>query len=170
MKQLIVIVGPNAVGKTTTAKWMVEKLPQTAYVDSDWCRCMNPFLLTDITKEIVKENIYCLLNNYLTCVEIDTVVFTYSWHGGRKEIYDRVIKQLRNDGIEFVENIIVLKCSEEENVRRAVGDNRDEKRIERGIKNTFSLYNEFEYPCVDTTSMNTGEVVEQILRIVDIQR
>ena len=48
MKRLIVIIGPNAVGKTTTAKCLVEKLPQTAYVDSDWCRCMNPFLLTDI--------------------------------------------------------------------------------------------------------------------------
>lgn len=52
MKQLIVIIGSNAVGKTTTVKCMVGKLPQTAYVDSDWCRCMNPFLLRDITKEI----------------------------------------------------------------------------------------------------------------------
>lgn len=49
MKRLIVIIGPNAVGKTTAAKCLVEKLPQTAYVDSDWCRCKNPFLLTDIT-------------------------------------------------------------------------------------------------------------------------
>ena len=167
MKQLIVIIGPNAVGKTTTAKRMIEKLPQTAYVDSDWCRCMNPFSLTEITREIVKENIYCLLYNYLTCAEINTVVFTHSWHGGRKDIYDRVIKQLKNDGIEFKESIIILKCSEAENIRRAVKDDRDEKRIERGIKNTFYFYNEFDYPCVDTTSMSTNEVVEQILKIVD---
>ena len=103
----------------------------------------------------------------LTCAEINTVVFTHSWHGGRKDIYDSVIKQLKNDGIEFKESIIILKCSEAENIRRAVEDNRDEKRIERGIKNTFSFYNEFDYPCVDTTSMGTNEVVEQILKIVD---
>ena len=165
MKHLIVIIGPNAVGKTTTAKCMVEKLPQTAYVDSDWCRCMNPFLLTDITKEIVKENIYYLLHNYLTCVEIETVIFTSSWHGGRKEIYDRVIEQFRNDGIEFVENIIILKCSEKENVRRALKDKRDEKRVERG-KKTFSFYDDFDYPCIDTTEMSVTEVVESILRFV----
>ena len=82
MKRLLIIIGPNAVGKTTTAKYLVEKLPKTVYVDSDWCRYMNPFLLTDITKEVVKENIYCLLRNYLTCEEIDTIIFTYSWHGG----------------------------------------------------------------------------------------
>ena len=165
MKQLIVIIGPNAVGKSTAAKCMVEKIPQTAYVDSDWCRCMNPFLLTDITKEIVKENIYYLLHNYLTCVEIETVIFTYSWHGGRKEIYDRVIEQFRNDGIEFVENIIILKCSEEENVRRALEDKRDEERVERG-KKTFSFYDDFDYPCIDTTEMSVTEVVESILRFV----
>ena len=34
MKRLVVIVGPNAVGKTTTAKCLVDKLPKTAYVDS----------------------------------------------------------------------------------------------------------------------------------------
>ena len=53
MKRLIVIVGPNAVGKTATAKCLVEKLPKTAYVDSDWCRFMNPFQFTEITKQTV---------------------------------------------------------------------------------------------------------------------
>lgn len=47
MKRLVVIVGPNAVGKTTTAKCLVKKLPKTAYVDSDWCRFMNPFPFTE---------------------------------------------------------------------------------------------------------------------------
>lgn len=43
MKQLIVIVGPNGVGKTTAAKKIVELYENVAYVDSDWCRVMNPF-------------------------------------------------------------------------------------------------------------------------------
>ena len=166
MKRLLIIIGPNAVGKTTTAKYLVEKLPKTAYVDSDWCRYMNPFLLTDITKEVVKENIYCILRNYLTCAEIDTIIFTYSWHGGRKEIYDRVIEQLRNDGIEFVENIIILKCSEKENVRRALEDKRDEERVERG-KKTFLFYDNFNYQRIDTTELSVAEVAESILRLID---
>lgn len=53
MKQLVVIVGPNAVGKTTTAKKFIEQYSQSVYVDSDWCRTMNPFELTDVTKQVV---------------------------------------------------------------------------------------------------------------------
>lgn len=166
MKKLIVIVGPNAVGKSTTAMKIKEQYPKSAFVDSDWCRVMNPFALTDITKKTVTENMYCLLRNYLLCEEISTVIFTCSWHGGRKELYDRVIKKLQNDGIEFQEMIIVLKCSEPENRRRALVDNRDEERIERGIKNTFSFYDEFEYPCIDTTNMTVLEVVEYIWSFV----
>ncbi len=166
MKQLIVIIGPNAVGKSTTAKKIIEQNPKSAYVDSDWCRTINPFQLTDITKQIVVENIYCLLRNYLICEEITTVVFTYSWHGDRKEMYESVIQKLRSDGIEFQENIVILKCSEVENRKRAIADGRDEERIERGMKHTFAFYNGYHYPCIDTTDMTPTEVAEKIISLI----
>ncbi len=162
MTKLIVIVGPNGVGKSTTAMKIKEQYPRSAFVDSDWCRAMNPFSLSNITMKTVMENMYCLLRNYLLCDEIGTVIFTYSWHGGRKEIYDKLIKQLQTDGIVFQEIIVILKCSEDENRRRALADNRNEDRVERGMKNTFSFYDEFEYPCIDTTSMTVLEVVEKV--------
>lgn len=167
MKKLIVIVGPNGVGKTTTAMRMKEQYSKTAFVDSDWCRSINPFTLTDITKKTVIANLYCLLRNYLLCEEINTVIFTYSWHGERKEIYDNLIKHLLNDGIEFQEIIIILKCSESENRKRALTDNRDIERIERGMKNTFSFYDKFQYPCIDTTHMTVLQVVEQIWKLAN---
>lgn len=46
MKKLIVIVGPNGVGKSTTARTMVVKCPKCTYVDSDWCRVIMPFSFT----------------------------------------------------------------------------------------------------------------------------
>ena len=82
---------------------MKEQYSKTAFVDSDWCRSINPFTLTDITKKTVIANLYCLLRNYLLCEEINTVIFTYSWHGERKEIYDRLICRLRDEGIRFEE-------------------------------------------------------------------
>lgn len=166
MKRLIVIVGPNAVGKTTTAKCLVEKLSKTAYVDSDWCRCMNPFQFSEITKQTVTKNMYDLLCNYLSCEELDNVVFTYSWHGERKEIYDNLICRLIENGIQFEEKIVVLKCSEEENRNRAEMDGRDSMRIERGMENTFSFYERYEYPCVDTTDITPNEVAECIMKII----
>ena len=167
MKKLIVIVGPNGVGKSTTAMKMTEQYPKSAFVDSDWCRVMNPFALTDITKNTVIENMYCLLRNYLLCEETNTVIFTHSWHGGRKALYDEVIKKLQNDGIAFQEAIVILKCSESENRRRALADSREEERIERGIKNTFAFYDAFQYPCIDTTNMSVLEVAAHIWELTN---
>lgn len=167
MKQLIVIVGPNGVGKSTTAMHFTETCRHTAMVDSDWCRAMNPFPLTDATKETVIDNMYCMLRNYLCCDEIHTVVFVHSWHGGRKELYDTVIARLRDDGICFQEQVIILKCSESENRRRAFADHRDAERIERGIRNTYSFYNALEYPCINTTHMTIEEVAESIRAYIE---
>lgn len=164
MKRLIVIVGPNAVGKTTTAKCLVEKLSNTAYVDSDWCRCMNPFSLSEITKQTVTKNIYDLLYNYLSCEALENVIFTYSWHGERKEIYDNLICGLKDTGLQFEEKVIILKCSEEDNRKRAKGDGRGTVRIERGMQNTFSFYDGYAFPCVDTTDMTPEEVAEEIIK------
>ncbi|MBQ3558023.1 MAG: AAA family ATPase [Agathobacter sp.] len=164
MKKLIVIVGPNAVGKTTTAKCLVEKLPKTAYVDSDWCRFMNPFPFSEITKQTVTKNIYDLLHNFLNCEVLENVVFTYSWHGERKEIYNNIICKLKDTGAQFEEKIVVLKCSEEENRSRAKRDGRDIVRIERGMENTLSFYDRYAYPSVDTTHMTPEEVAEEIIK------
>ena len=167
MKQLIVIIGPNGVGKTTTAKKIVEQYENVAYVDSDWCRVMNPFAFSESTKETIMENIYCLLRNYLSCSDVNKVVFTYAWHGERKDIYERVIEKLKNDHIEFKQTIIVLKCSRDENIKRAMKDGRDEIRIKRGMEMTFSFYDDFDYPCIDTTDMAPATVAQKIVNLVE---
>ena len=168
MKKVIVLIGPNGVGKTTTAKAIIDLKSRSAMVDSDWCRFMNPFMFTDTTRQTVTENIFCLIRNYLLNREIDTVVFTHSWHGERKVIYDNVMVRLKEMGIAFEERIIILKCSLEENLRRLVEDRRDEERIKRGIENTFSFYNAFHYPSIDTTELNPDEVAQRIIDLVEI--
>ena len=85
MKKLILIIGPNGVGKTTTAKILLQKLSKCAYVDADWCRAINPFPFTDATKYAVSRNIYSLFKNYLLCVDIEYVIFPYGFHGERKQ-------------------------------------------------------------------------------------
>ena len=167
MKQLIVLIGPNGVGKSTTARQLVEECDRVAYVDSDWCRVMNPFTFSKIKKETITENIYCLLRNYLLCNDINTVIFTYSWHGGRREIYESVIAKLRGNNIKFKENIRVLKCSEEENIKLMLKDGRDEERIRRGMKNTFSYYDNLSFLCLDTTNMTPLQTAHQIISLIN---
>lgn len=167
MKQLIVLVGPNGVGKTTAAKKIVELYENVAYVDSDWCRVMNPFTFTESTKETIAENIYCLLRNYLSCNDVNRVVFSYAWHGERKKIFEKVMEKLNHQPIAFKPTVIILKCSKDENLKRAIQDGRDEIRIKRGMEMTFSFYDNFDYPCIDTTNMTPTAVAQQILHLAD---
>ena len=167
MKQLIVIIGPNGVGKSTTAKKMVELYEHVAYVDSDWCRVMNPFSFTESTKETIAENIFCLLRNYLSCSDVNKAVFTHAWHGERRAIFEKVMENLKKEPTEFKHTIIILKCSKEENRKRAIQDGRDESRINRGLEMTFSFYNNLDYPCMDTTNMTPTEVARQVMKLAE---
>ena len=167
MKKVVVLIGPNGVGKSTTAETFMQQHAKCAYIDSDACRAINPFPLTPATKKVVIENIYCLFRNYLLCTEIEIIVFPYGFHGERKEIFDTVMKRLINDGITFEMITIVLKCSLEENMKRATADGRDKERIERGIKNTFNFYDEYNEPSIDTTNLSPEEVVNKIQTIMD---
>jgi adenylate kinase family enzyme len=59
MKTILLLLGPNGIGKSTTAKHILEKHPNTALVDSDWCRAMNPYNIDAVTN-----NIYSIISNY----------------------------------------------------------------------------------------------------------
>ncbi len=83
MKKIILILGANAVGKSTAAQALLAKLYRSAYIDADCCR--------------------------------------------------------------------------------ARADHRDEVRIERGMKNTYSFYDAFRYPVIDTTCLSAEETADKIL-------
>jgi len=166
-KKLIVIIGSNGVGKTTTASEFRNQCANSAYIDAEWCRCINPFYpLTDATHELVINNMFCLLKNHLLCRDINTIVFPYSFHGGRKEDFELVIQLLQEEKIKFELQYIILKCSYEENVRRARQDNRNEERVQRGMKNTFGFYDNYDYPVIDTTELEPRQVVRQMIKVL----
>ncbi len=166
MKNIILITGPNGVGKSTTAKSLLSKLNKSAYIDADWCRAINPFHFTKETKIAVTQNIYSMLRNYLMCKDIEWIIFPYSLHGERQSIWENVLEELKRDNLEFNLYPVILKCSKEENVRRAKQDNRDKERIERGMKNTFSCYDTYTCPFIDTTNLTPDEVADGIINMV----
>lgn len=166
MKTLIVLLGPNGVGKSTAAQALVHRTSNSAWVDANWCRAMNPFEFTNTSKEAVAENMHCLIRNYLKCADIQTVVFPCSLHGQWRDIYEGVLVRLRSDSLEPRICTILLTCSKEENIRRCEADGRDSARIQRGLEDTFSLYNAMDLPRIDTTELTPEETVAQILDLV----
>lgn len=114
-----------------------------------------------------REFLYCLFKNYLLCEDIDKVVFPYAFHGERKEIFDAVIRRLKEDEIDFSVFTIVLRCSLEENRRRCEQDGRDAARTERGIKNTFHFYDNLDCPTITTTDLSPEEVASRIAEMIE---
>lgn len=169
-KDLIVITGLNGVGKSSVAKSLLSHYPKSAFVDSDWCRVINPFPFTEVTKETVTDNIFSLIRNYLQCRDIDYVIFTYGFHGERKAIFEEIAHRLEREKINFECSVIILKCSLEENIRRMKLDGREENRIQRGIDNTFHFYDRYDYPTIDTTELEIDQMAGCIAELVGIGR
>lgn len=103
MKTILLILGPNGIGKSTTAKCILNKLPNAALVDREWCRAMNPYDMDTATN-----NLYALIKNYLLCSEIETIIVPYGFHGDRKKRYDTVMDKLRGEEIDFSEFTVIF--------------------------------------------------------------
>lgn len=163
MKSLIFINGPNGVGKTTTCALLHRRLPRSGWLDSEWCRNINPFDFTTEIELLIECNISTLLENYLKCSLVDHVIFNYGLHGPRKRIWENVLKNLSE--IDFHLLPITLVCDEEENIRRMVQDGRHAERIQRGLQ-TRILYENTDNLTIDTTHLTVEDTVEEILAIL----
>lgn len=161
MKNLLFICGPNGIGKTTICKEIIRKLPNSAYVDSDPCRLMNPFILNDETIPTIAKNISDLLINYMDCPVIETVIFSYGFHGRRKEVFDLVMQAVSKRGFNFIP--FLLSCSEEENIKRMDMDNRSAERKHRAIEESRKAFDDVPYPSIDITDFSASEAAESII-------
>ena len=166
MKKLILICGANGVGKSTAGAELLKRLPASAYVESEYCRMMNPFEFTDETAGVITDNILSMIWNYFNCSAVRHVILTYGFHGRRKQIFEKVIAELRRK-TEFEFCPVILTCSEDENIRRMEGDGRDSERIERALRNTRGIYDAYDYPRLDTTVLTAGEMADGIIKILN---
>ncbi len=163
MKKLLFICGPNGVGKTTVCRYIVENKSNTAYVDSDACRLLNPFVLDDVTIPVISKNISDMIRNYLNCEYVDTVLFSYGFHGRRKEVFDSVLTSLEDTVYQF--QPVLLICEEEENIRRMRQDGRDAERVRRGIEQSRKAFENVGYQTLDVTQLTVADTADKILKL-----
>ena len=57
MKNVYLVGGTMGVGKTTICQQLKRKLPNSVFLDGDWCWDADPFWVTEETKKMVLENI-----------------------------------------------------------------------------------------------------------------
>ena len=124
MKRLILLSDPMGVGKTTVAELLHRCLERSVFLDGDWCWKMNPFTVTDETKAMVLDNITHLLRNFLSCTQLETVIFC--WVMDSQAILDSILSRLDLDGVAV--RSFTLTATPEALTRRVEAD------IARGLR------------------------------------
>ena len=162
MKRLILIGGPMGVGKTAVGRALRNQIPNSVFLDGDWCWDANPFTVTEETKAMVLENIRFLLGQFLRCSAYETVIFCWVMH--QQNIVDAILSGLPLDNV-WVWAISLT--AEPEELRRRLEEDvsrglRQPDVVERGLT-YLPAYGRMNTEKVDTTQLSP-EVVAGTLR------
>lgn len=164
MKKLYIIGGTMGVGKTTVGQQLKKDLPNSVFLDGDWCWDADPFQVTEETKTLVQDNICHMLNNFLQCSVYETVIFCWVMH--EQEIIDSIIAKLKLDNCEV--KCISLIADEENLQRRLTRDVQKGIRKEDVIARSIAripLYQKLDTVKVDTNNKTIAEIVAEIAQL-----
>ena len=164
MKRLYIIGGTMGVGKTSVSQQLKKDLPNSVFLDGDWCWDADPFQVTEETKALVQDNICHMLNNFLQCSVYETVIFCWVMH--EQEIIDSIIAKLKLDNCEV--KCISLIADEDNLQRRLTRDVQKGIRKEDVIARSIAripLYQKLDTVKVDTNNKTIAEIVAEIAQL-----
>lgn len=162
--KLIIINGVMGVGKSVTSRALNQKLSNSVWLDGDWCWMMDPFVVNDITKEMVIDNITYQLNNFINSKQFEHIIF--NWVIDEEYIYDEVIKRLAPIDIYK----ITLMCSKETLSNRINQDIkaglRDEDNLNRSLSK-YQKYQDLNSIKIDTDNKQIDTIIKEIAVILE---
>ena len=164
-KKLIIVNGTMGVGKTTTCRLLNKKLPNSVWLDGDWCWQINPFIVNEENKRMVEDHIRYLLRGFLNNTTIEYVIFSWLIH--REDIMDIVVNMV-ND-LSFHLHKITLTASKEVLSKRIQKDIEEGLRSHGTIEASFErlpLYQNQQTIKIDNTHLSVEETVEEILDLL----
>lgn len=153
------------VGKTTACRELQKRLNKSIFLDGDWCWDMNPFCVTEETKQMVMDNICYMLNNFLHCSAYEHVLFCWVMH--EQGIIDELVGRL--DLQDCRVKTISLVCSEESLKKRLQGD------IDAGIRTAdaisrscerLPLYQRLHTEKIDVSALSVAQTADSILKLI----
>jgi broad-specificity NMP kinase len=163
-KKLYIIGGTMGAGKTTVCQRLKLRLPDSVFLDGDWCWDMHPFKVTEETKLMVVSNICFLLNSFLHCSEYKNIIFCWVMH--QQAIIDDILSRLDTSGCEV--RTISLVLSEETLRKRMQADIdrglREPDVIERSLSR-LPLYEELNTIKIDVSDISPDRAAELIAQL-----
>jgi len=149
------------VGKTAVAQRLKARLPNSVFLDGDWCWDASPFQVTDETKDMVMGNICYLLNSFIHCSAYDNIIFCWVMH--RQSIIDAILE--RTDAAECEVKVISLIASEKTLTDRITADVRSGVReidvLDRSIAR-IPLYRTLSSIKIGTDGKTADAVADEI--------
>lgn len=152
------------VGKTTVCRRLKVLLPNSVFLDGDWCWDMHPFQITEETKAMVLDNICHLLYNFLGCSAFQNIIFCWVLH--EQSILDSILARL--DLKDCSVKNVSLVCDAAHLTARLQRD------VERGIRmpdvigrslSRVSLYEGLSTVKVDVSEMTAERAAEAIMKL-----
>ena len=164
MKTLYMIGGTMGVGKTTVSQLLKHDLPNSVFLDGDWCWDASPFQVTDETKAMAINNICYLLNNFLKCSAYENIIFCWVMH--EQSIIDFILKKLdvQNCDVKCVSLVADEKTLCErlsKDVERGI---RSEDIIERSIAR-IPMYQALNTIKIDTNAKTASVIANEIKQL-----
>ena len=150
------------VGKSTVCQILKGSLTNSVFLDGDGCWDMNPFQVTEETKQMVLDNICFLLQNFMRCSIYDYVIF--GWVMDHQAIWDYILAHLDTAGWQVVP--IALLCSPQALSERLAKD------IQAGLRTAdvlprslarLPLYQAISACSLDTSLLTPEQTVRHIL-------
>ena len=151
MKKLILLSGSPCVGKTTIGQHLFEQYQNSAYLDGDWCWCVNPFSTKDPRLRNGDKSMSFVLSNYLSS-EFEYVFFASVVLTDPK-IRENILNDITSKDYKVIG--FTLTCSEETLVKR------HDQRGDKGNTNFHWLHLP-PYPTdivIDTDNKTVREIV-----------
>ena len=155
------------VGKTSVCKELMKLLPQSVFLDGDWCWYSHPFTVTDATKKVVMENIGFMLQNFLRCPDYQNILFC--WVMDHQEIIDEVLKRispaLENTSVYSI-SLIASEQALTQHLQKDIDNGlRSSDVLQRSLQR-LPLYQQLSTQKLDISNLNARQAAQKLLNII----
>lgn len=162
MKTILLIGGTMGVGKTTVCQKLKRTLPNSVFLDGDWCWDAHPFQVNEETKTMVLQNICFLLNQFIHCSAYDTIIFCWVMH--EQSIINAILENI--DKKDCNTKVISLVCSPDtlrKHLEKDIENGlRTEDVIERSIQR-LPLYDKLNTTKIHIDTMSIDDITKNIV-------